>query len=67
MADADIASATIAKVQGGFSVAVFLRRGERIDMWRVNFVGSFDDAENIVKAFAEQYDLPWEQVEVISP
>jgi hypothetical protein len=67
MADADIASATIAKVQGGFSVAVFLRRGERIDMWRVNLVESFEEAVDVVKAFAKQYDLPWEQVEVISP
>ena len=29
MADADIARATTAKVQGGFSVAVIIRRGER--------------------------------------
>jgi hypothetical protein len=67
MADADIASATIAKVQDGFSVQVVLRRGEKIDMWRVNFVGSFDEAENVVKAFAKQHNLPWHNVEVISP
>ena len=67
MADADIACATIAKVQDGFSVQVVLRRGEQIDMWRVNFVGSFDEAENIVKAFAKQHNLPWHNVEVISP
>jgi hypothetical protein len=66
MADADIARATIAKVQDGFSVAVILRRGERIDMWNVNFVESFDEAENVVKTFAKQYGLPWDQVEVIS-
>jgi hypothetical protein len=66
MADADIARATIAKVQDGFSVAVILRRGERIDMWNVNFVESFDEAENVVKTFAKQYGLPWNQVEVIS-
>ena len=66
MADADIARATIAKVQDGFSVAVIIRRGEQIDMWKVNFVESFDEAENVVKAFAKQYGLPWNQVEVIS-
>ena len=66
MADADIARATIAKVQDGFSVAVILRRGEQIDMWNVNFVESFDEAENVVKTFAKQYGLPWDQVEVIS-
>ena len=38
MADADIARATISKAQDGFSVQVVLRRGEQIDMWRVNFV-----------------------------
>ncbi len=67
MADADIACATIAQVQDGFSVQVVLRRGAQIDMWRVNFVGSFDEAENIVKAFAKQHNLPWHDVEVISP
>jgi len=66
MADADIARATIAKVQDGFSVAVILRRGERIDTWKVNFVESFDEAKNVVKTFAEQYGLNWDQVEVIS-
>jgi hypothetical protein len=66
MADADIARATIAKVQDGFSVAVIIRRGEQIDMWKVNFVESFDEAENVVKTFAKQYGLPWNQVEVIS-
>jgi len=66
MADADIARATIAKVQDGFSVAVIIRRGEQIDMWKVNFVESFDEAENVVKTFAKQYGLPWDQVEVIS-
>jgi len=66
MADADIARATIDKVQDGFSVAVIIRRGEQIDMWKVNFVESFDEAENVVKTFAKQYGLPWNQVEVIS-
>ena len=66
MADADIARATIAKVQDGFSVAVIIRRGEQIDMWKVNFVESFDEAENVVKTFAKQDGLPWDQVEVIS-
>ena len=66
MADADIARATTAKVQDGFSVAVIIRRGEQIDMWKVNFVESFDEAENVVKTFAKQYGLPWNQVEVIS-
>ena len=67
MADADIARATIAKVQDGFSVQVVLRRGEQFDMWSMNFVGSFAEAENIVKAFAKQHNLPWHDVEVISP
>jgi hypothetical protein len=67
MADADIARASISKAQDGFSVQVVLRRGEQIDMRRVNFVGSFDEAENIVKAFAKQHNLPWHNVEVISP
>jgi hypothetical protein len=67
MAETDTARATITKAQDGFSVVVVLRRGEQIDMWRVNSLESFVEAENIVKAFAKQYNLPWDQVEVISP
>ena len=64
MADADIARATIVKAQGGFSVAIDLRRGEQIDSWRIDFIESFEEAVNTVRAFARQYNLPWEQVEV---
>jgi len=66
MADADIVRATITNAPDGFSVAVVLRRSERIDMWGVNFVASFDEAENVAKAFALQHDVPWDQVEVLS-
>jgi hypothetical protein len=66
MADADIVRATITNAPDGFSVAVVLRRGERIDIWGVNFVASFDEAENVAKAFALQHGVPWDQVEVIS-
>ena len=66
MADADIVRATIISAPDGFSVAVVLRRGERIDMWGVNFVASFDEAENVAKAFALQHGVLWDQVEVLS-
>ena len=66
MADADIVRATITNAPDGFSVAVILRRGERIDMRGVNFVASFDEAENVAKAFALQHDVPWDQVEVLA-
>jgi hypothetical protein len=66
MADADIVRVIIAKVPEGFSVAVVLRRGERVDMWGVNSVASFDEAEKVAKAFALQHDVLWEKVEVIS-
>jgi hypothetical protein len=52
MADADFVRATITNAPDGFSVAVVLRRGERIDMWGVNFVASFDEAENVARTFA---------------
>ena len=45
MADADIVRVIITKVPEGFSVAVVLRRGERVDMWGINSVASFDEAE----------------------
>ena len=67
MADTDIARATILKAREGFSVAVVLRRGEQIDAWRLDSLRSLKEAEEVVKAFAKQYNLPWEQVEVISP
>ena len=66
MADAEIVRATITNAPDGFRVAVVLRRGERIDMWGVNFVASFDEAENVAKAFALQHDVPWDRVEVLS-
>jgi hypothetical protein len=65
MADADIVRVTITKAPGGFSIAVVLRRGERLDVWGVNFVASFEEAENVAKAFALQHDVRWDQVEVI--
>jgi hypothetical protein len=65
MADADFVRATITNAPDGFSVAVVLRRGERIDMWGVNFVASFDEAENVARTFALQHDVPWDQVEVL--
>ena len=66
MAYTDIVRATITKAHNGFSVAVVLRRGERLDTWGVNFVESFDEGENVAKAFALQHGVPGDQVEVIS-
>jgi hypothetical protein len=66
MADADIVRATIAKAHGGFSVAVVLRRGERMDMWGVSFVDNFDKAETVARVFAATHGMPWEKVDVVS-
>jgi len=57
--------AIVAQVKDGFSIAVDLRRAERHDMWRVNFVTGFAEAENVAKAFALQHGVPWERVEVV--
>jgi hypothetical protein len=67
MADADFARATIVKAQNGFTVVVVLRRGEQIDAWSLDSFESFKEAEDAVKAFARRYNLPWGQVDVISP
>jgi len=67
MVDTDMARATILKAREGFGVAFVLRRGEQIDAWRLDSLKSLEEAEEAVKAFAKQYNLPWEQVEVISP
>jgi hypothetical protein len=67
MARAEIARATITKLPDGFSVAVFLKRGQQIDAWRLESLQSLSEAENAVRAFATQYNLPWEQVEIIAP
>jgi hypothetical protein len=66
MAEADFARATIVKSQAGFSIAVVLKRGEQIHAWNDSFE-SLGEAVDAVKAFARQYSLPWEQVDVISP
>lgn len=67
MADADFARATIVKAQDGFHVVAVLKRGEQIDAWSLDFFERFEEAEDAVKSFARQYNLPWEQVDVISP
>jgi hypothetical protein len=65
MADAGV-RVTITKINHGFTVAVVLRRGERLDMWEVRSVETFDKAENVAKAFARQHGVAWHKVTLVS-
>jgi len=67
MVDADFARITIVKAQDGFNVVVILKRGEQIDAWSLDSFETFEEAEDAVKAVARQCNLPWEQVDLISP
>jgi hypothetical protein len=64
---AGIVQATISNVPRGFSVSIELRRGDRLDTWGVNLVTEFEAAEDVVKLFARQHVIPWEEVEVVGP
>jgi hypothetical protein len=66
MAQVGRVQASVGNVPGGFCVSMELRRGDRLDTWRVNLVTEIAAAEEVVRLFAEQHGVPWKDVEIVT-